>query len=273
MAESQGDDGGQPPIDDDASRRAGLNGRLRALLAGRGALPIIGSAGVVVAVIALIVIVAASGGGNDGKTATRSSLPGESGGLATGITTPEATIDLTRPTSVATRDPNAPRPGLSSGDRMIIAKFGVDAPLNYKVVGRDGQMPSPDGADDVAWYDFSAFPGLGGTPGSGGNSVFSGHVDQGFKPCKNGTVPPPCQAVFWDVSSLRVGDEIEIRLAGKSYKYRVTSNQAVSAANGPWDQIVSSTEQETITMITCGGDFNRTTHEYNNRQVVTAVKI
>ena len=31
--------------------------------------------------------------------------------------------------------------------------------------------------------------------------------------------------------------------------------------------------EESLTIITCGGNFNRETREYTNRQVVTAVKI
>ena len=64
-------------------------------------------------------------------------------------------------------------------------------------------MPNPNGSDDVAYYNFSAWPGKGGAPGQGGNSVFAGHVDSGRAPCKNGTVPPPCEAVFWDIGSFR----------------------------------------------------------------------
>ena len=39
--------------------------------------------------------------------------------------------------------------------------------------------------------------------------------------CKNGSVPPPCQAVFWDINGLRNGDEIEIHLGGTVNRYRV----------------------------------------------------
>jgi LPXTG-site transpeptidase (sortase) family protein len=183
--------------------------------------------------------------------------------------TPEATIDLARPTVVPTANPNIS--SLGNGDRLIITKFGVDAPLTLKKVGTDGQMPDPETPDDVAYYDFTDWPGLGGGPGKGGNSVFAGHVDSGRKACKNGSVRPPCQAVFWDVNKLRTGDEIEVRVNGESFKYSVRANQAVPAATGPWEQIVSSTAEETITLITCGGTFSN--GEYSNRQVVTAVRI
>ncbi|HLF79959.1 MAG TPA: class F sortase [Dehalococcoidia bacterium] len=219
---------------------------------------------------ALALSVGACGGGSKTKSSGPSLAPAESGGLAASATpVTEGAADLTaRPTAAVAENLTS----IGSGDRFVISKFGVDAPLTYRKVGKDGQMPNPDGPDDVAYYDFTDWPGLGGGPGKGGNAVFAGHVDSGQKACKNGTVKPPCQAVLWDLNGLKVGDEIEVRVSGQSFKYRVMSNQPVPAATGPWDQIVSATAQESLTIITCGGDFNRETREYNNRQVVVAVR-
>jgi len=249
----------------------GLTDRARELLRRKGVLPIVGALAAVVVVGILLIALASGGGGGDGNSATG---PGGSGGLKseTPEATPEATIDLNQPTPVATRDPNAPIPGGGNGDRLIIQKFGVNAPLTYKVVPPDGVMPNPNGPDDVAYYDFKSHEGLGGVPGFG-NIVLAGHVDSGRAACKNGTVPPPCTAVFWDIGGLRVGDQIELSVGGQSYNYSVTSNQPVPAATGDWGRIVSSTAQESVTLITCGGDFNPVTREYTNRQVVTAVRI
>ena len=229
-------------------------------------LPLIGALGGVAVIGLLLIIVAFSGGGNGGAGQSDTE---HAGLVPTGQPTIEATIDLARPTVVADNNPTS----VGDGDKLVITKFGVEAPLTLKTVGLDGVMPNPNGPDDVAIYDFSAWPGKGGAPGKGGNAIFSGHVDSGRVACKNGSVPPPCQAVFWDINGLRNGDEIEIHLGGTVNRYRVSSNQPINANSGPWDQIVSSTAQESITLITCGGDFNRETREYNNRQVVTAVRI
>lgn len=236
-------------------------------------LPLIGALVVVIAVGLVLVVVALGGGGGDGNTNNVDANPTRTSdhdfaGIRTAVPTPQATLDLARATALA---PNLT--SVAEGDRLIIEKFGINAPLSYKEVGLDGLMPDPNGPDDVAYYNFSAWPGLGGAPGRGGNVVLAGHVDSGSKKCKNGTVDPPCAAVFWDVSELRIGDIVEVQVSGQSYRYRVTTNQPVSAKNGPWNQIVASTAQESITLITCGGDFNRQTREYDSRQVVTAVKI
>jgi hypothetical protein len=226
---------------------------------------------VVVLLTVVVVVAFASGGGDGAPPSTPAVDDHDFAGLKS--PEPEATLDPSAllPTVVPTVDINPQAVG--DGDRLVIAKFGVNAPLTLKTVGTDGVMPNPNGPDDIAIYNFSAWPGKGGSPGLGGNTVLAGHVDSGTKACKNGSVPPPCQAVLWDLNGLRNGDEIELRFGGQSFRYRVTSNQPVSAASGPWDQIVSSTAQESITIITCGGDFNRQTREYSNRQVVTAVRV
>ena len=229
-------------------------------------------AGLAVMTVAGLVLLyfALSGGGSSGRIPVTATT-GLHAGLSTNEPTPEATIDLNR-AQAAAEPQQLNLSGVGQGDRFIIAQFGVDAPLTYRRVGRDGQMPNPDGPDDVSYYDFTEWPGMGGGPGKGGNSVYAGHVDSGAKACKNGTIPPPCQAVLWDLNRLRLGDEIQVLLGGQRYKYRVTSNQPVSAENGPWDKIVTATAEETLTVITCGGDFNRETRSYSNRQVVTAVR-
>jgi LPXTG-site transpeptidase (sortase) family protein len=239
--------------------------------AGKPPLALIGAVVAVIAIGVVLAVVAFGGGGGGGSdNDDNDGTSAESGGLADDIPEPtvEATIDLNRPTATAQH-----LESVGEGDRLVISKFNVNAPLSFKTVGLDGQMPNPNGPDDVVYYNFSAWPGKGGAPGKGGNTVLSGHVDSGLKACKNGTVPPPCEAVFWDINRLRIGDEIEVHLSGVIHRYRVTSNQPVPAATGPWDQIVSATVEETITLITCGGDFNRETREYNNRQVVTATRI
>ena len=227
-------------------------------------LKLIGALVVVLAVAVLAIVVVVSGGSSsDGTRQT------DQAGLAdkTPLPTPEATIDLNRPTPSA---PVTHLPSVSEGDRLMIPRFGVDAPLTYRAVGRDGQMPNPDTPDDVAYYDFSAWPGLGGAPGRGGNAVFSGHVDSGRAACKNGTVAPPCEAVFWELRNLSTGDEIQIRISGETFNYRVVTRENISAVDGAWDQIVASTAEETLTIITCGGEFDRRSGSYNLRTVVTA---
>ena len=259
--------GGPPP--NPIENQNPIKGLIDSVRTGQLPLPLIGGIAAVVVVGIILIVVALGGGGGEGSDSD-DSADADHGGLQAAQPTPEATIDLERPTAAAGHLEN-----ISAQDRMVIAKFNINAPLTYRKVPPTGVMPNPDGPDDVAYYDFSGFPNLGGGPGVGGNAVFAGHVDSGTKACKNGTLPPPCQAVLWDLNGLKVGDEIELHVSGQIFKYKVTSNQPVSASlsDGTWDRIVTSTAKESLTIITCGGDFNRETREYTNRQVVTAERI
>ena len=152
----------------------------------------------------MVLVVAACGGGGSKKSSTEPVVDFHAGlANTTDVPVPEATIDLTRPTVVANTNPNLTK--VSDGDRLQIAKFNIDAPLVLKTVGSDGQMPDPDDADSVVLYDFSAWPGLGGRPAPAATRP-RGPRRSGKKPCHNGTVKPPCEAVFWDVNKLKVGE-------------------------------------------------------------------
>lgn len=235
-------------------------GGLGGLLAGRPTLPIIGGL-VAIVVVGIILVVVAMGGGGD-KTAGDSELAG----LANDLPTPAATIDLSRPTVVSNVNPNLN--ALGPADRIVISKIGINAPLSLKAVGLDGAPPDPNGPDDVAYYDFTAWPGLGGGPGKGGNTVLAGHVDSGRKACNNGSVPPPCTAVFWDLRKIAPGDTIEMQVSGVSYTYKVVGADTVNATTASWEAIYATSTEPMLTLITCGGDFSG--GEYDKRTVITA---
>ena len=57
---------------------------------------------------------------------------------------------------------------MGDSDRLVVPLYGIEAPLTLRTVGQDGVMANPDGRDDVAYYNFSAWPGKGGAPGLGG---------------------------------------------------------------------------------------------------------
>jgi len=148
--------------------------------------------------------------------------------------------------------------------RLLIPKFGVDATVVTLGVDNQGIMESPEGPWDVAWYDFSAHPG------AGGNAVFSGHVDW----YNIGPGGGPGGAVFWHLKDLEPGDVIEVHLAdGNVYKYRMASRQQVDPNAVDVGSVVGPTEREVITLITCGGTFNRETRHYDQRVIVRAERV
>lgn len=143
-------------------------------------------------------------------------------------------------------------------ERIIVPAAGVDAPIVIKGVENDGKMQSPDNAQDVAWYRFTS------RPGDGSNAVFAGHVDYA-------DIGP---AVFWRLNELKPGDAIQIRYAdGVSVRYTVTTLDTVHAATASVEEIVGPTATDTLTLITCAGNFNRLTGDYDDRLVVRAEKV
>lgn len=143
-------------------------------------------------------------------------------------------------------------------ERIVIPGAKVDAPIVTKGIDANNVMESPDNADDVAWYDFTA------RPGAGSNAVFSGHLDYV-------DVGP---AVFWDLNDLVSGDDITIRYAdGTLVTYAVTAVNTFDADTAPIDQIVGPTLIDSITLITCAGTFDRETGQYDQRLIVRAERV
>jgi sortase (surface protein transpeptidase) len=150
---------------------------------------------------------------------------------------------------------------------LQIDSVGVDAPIELGAV-TDGAMQDPSGPWVVSWYNQL------GKIGEGGNVVLAGHVDY-YNAGPDGTPGP---AVFWNVRDLPPGDIIRVVAEdGKNYEYAVQWTQPYAAAELTPDviqnDIVGDTGQETLTLITCGGDFDPSTGEYLQRWVVRATQV
>ena len=156
-----------------------------------------------------------------------------------------------------------PGPASGSGMRMRIPRIAVAAPVTVRVVGSDGVMGDPNGRFDAVWYDFSAFAGMGGYPGAGGNAVFAGHVDY----------HPNYEAVFWDLRLLVPGAIIEVYLPdGAVVRYSVQWNEQISP-EADFSAYARQTGDDIITIVTCQGTFNSATHSYDSRLVVRGIRI
>lgn len=218
----------------------------RKLLLGGGAVAtVLGVALIAVAALTML------GGGDDKKT----NEP-----IVQLTTTPAPTAK-----SVITAAPTpSPAPTPPLGDRpytMIIPRIGVDAPV--RTYGLDSeqvpQVPTgSDARDIVAWYNFSAKPGIGS------NAVFAGHVTW-FG-----------QAVFYSLTSLAAGDQIILKADdGTQLAYKISDVFDVSASDPNATQVMHPTPTDTLTIITCSGAFTDTGDpvfggEYDLRHVVRA---
>jgi LPXTG-site transpeptidase (sortase) family protein len=154
-----------------------------------------------------------------------------------------------------------------SGDRLVLERLSINAPVNYRTVVQDGTgnlpLGDPAGPYDVVWYDFSMWSGLGGYPGEGGNAVIAGHVDYR-------TVGA---AVFYNLRQVQEGDIISYHRAdGIVVQYSVVWYTDITPGSD-WNSLVAYGSGDSITLITCNGDFDFALREYSHRRIVRAVRI
>jgi sortase (surface protein transpeptidase) len=147
-----------------------------------------------------------------------------------------------------------PRPTTAAvGGTISIPSLEINAPLTPKALVEGVALPSPDGAKDVALYDFGRARGvsgpLGGAPGEGGNVVMSGRSisDVGCAPAE-----PPCSGVFGALSAIALGDRIDVNWRGGDYRYQVVSVCNVASARFG-EGLYSRTAQEQLTLLTGAG--------------------
>jgi LPXTG-site transpeptidase (sortase) family protein len=142
--------------------------------------------------------------------------------------------------------------------RLVIERIGVNA--NVFTFGLDAnRIPEvPVNGTDVAWYNFSA------PPGTGSNAVFAGHVTWGGN------------AVFYDLDEVQVGDRINLRGDnGVELSYVVSDSFLVDPDDPNSLSVMSPTDTDVITVITCGGSFYYTgdpvsNGDYTHRRIVRA---
>ena len=123
------------------------------------------------------------------------------------------------------------------------------------------QLQTPAGIYDVGWYTGS------GKPGAGGTMLIDGH---------NGG--PTKTGVFKRLPELKVGDIITIeRGDGAKFDYRVAENEtlSLSEANQQMNKMLVSPKQgvESLSLITCTGEWSQVQHTYLSRQFLRAVLI
>jgi sortase (surface protein transpeptidase) len=156
----------------------------------------------------------------------------------------------------------APAPQGFAPVELVVDKIGLDAPIEQGTIA-DGVMLDPSGPWVVSWYSQLS------DMGEGGNVVMAGHVDYWD------TGP----AIFQGVPSLVPGDVISvIGENGETYQYAVEWAQLFDVATQLTPEviqhdIVGNTGQESLTLITCGGEFDASRGEYLHRFIVRANKI
>ena len=143
---------------------------------------------------------------------------------------------------------------------LTISKLGINkARVLAMGVNTKGELATPNNIFDVGWYEGS------GKPGQGGTMMIDGH---------NGG--PHVKGVFKSLPDLVVGDIIEIeRGDGRIFKYKVVENKEVllTEADAYMTVAAKSPEagKESVTLISCTGEWSQTQGTYLSRQFARAV--
>lgn len=135
---------------------------------------------------------------------------------------------------------------------MEIPRIGVKAPVVPVGTEADGKMQSPTGAVDIGWWK-------GRRPGMG-NALFAAHVNW------NGAL-----GTFYRLKELREGDEIIVRGDGQTMTYRIAWVRNFSGGIDATDLLGNKSGEQIATLITCGGQFDRSIGHHLERVVARAV--
>jgi LPXTG-site transpeptidase (sortase) family protein len=120
----------------------------------------------------------------------------------------------------------------------------------------DGQMEIPD-ETEIGWYQYGA------TAGQSGATVLAAHVSW------NRTSGP-----FAQLGRVEPGEQIEVTLDdGSVRRYQVTERAVYGKLELPRERLWRTTGDETLVLITCGGDFNPEIRRYRENIVVYAVPV
>jgi LPXTG-site transpeptidase (sortase) family protein len=120
----------------------------------------------------------------------------------------------------------------------------------------DGQLEIP-GETEVGWYRF------GSTPGQPGATVLAAHVSW------NDTIGP-----FFRLAELEPGAVIKLELADRTTRlYQVVERAQYAKTELPDERVWTRSGDETLVLITCGGDFDRQIRRYTDNIVIYAVPV
>jgi len=145
---------------------------------------------------------------------------------------------------------------------LSVAKLGIsNARILALGLNSEGALDTPNNIFDVGWYWSSSKPGNGGT------LLIDGH---------NGG--PNIHGVFKDLPELIEGDIITIeRGDGVIFNYSVVENKTVALSEADAYMRVAQMSpvsgKESVTLISCTGEWSQERNTYLSRQFVRAVLV
>ncbi|MEA2646418.1 MAG: hypothetical protein QOE92_1501 [Chloroflexota bacterium] len=203
------------------------------------------------------VLVAAMVAGIAGVVLTRAPLPPQGGSSATAIVDSGADLDMQVAAALRVTPVPSPSLGPRPPGRLIIRSIGVDAQVIGVGVDKDGNMAVTNESYTVGWYN------RGPAPGDAGDAVMDGHLDW----------YDTSRAVFYNLRNVHKGDDIVVqRLDGTVKHFKITNIQTV-AYNARVPGLFASGGAARLSLITCGGPWDKRTNQYLERVIVDATLV
>ena len=165
---------------------------------------------------------------------------------------------LATATAPATATAAASDPGdVAPPARIRLPSLGVDTAVVAVGVDARGEMAVPEDVRQTGWYRFGPAPGS-----AAGSSVVSGHVDDKVQG----------RGAFYRLVDLAVGDPVVVTTAaGADLAFRVSAVRRIPKSTLPVDELFARDGPPHLTLVTCGGTFDRALGSYRDNVVVTAV--
>jgi hypothetical protein len=140
---------------------------------------------------------------------------------------------------------------------VSIPRLHVASRLVDLGVDGHGAMEVPRDPGTAGWYH------LGPTPGALGPAVIAGHVTWNQVP-----------AVFFRLAELRRGDVVEVaRRDDRVAVFSVTHVRRYAKPEFPTRAVFGGVDHAGLRLITCGGEFDRSSHRYSDNVVVFATLV
>ncbi|MBO1030595.1 class F sortase [Tessaracoccus sp. SD287] len=177
--------------------------------------------------------------------------------------TPAAPDTASAPTatSTPTTAPTATTPddrelAESAPTRVTIPSIGVDA--GTVPLGLDGnELATPADPDVVGWFTGAH------TPGAPGRAVLAGHLTW------NGR-----HTVFARLPELAVGAIVDVeREDGTTARFEITKVATFAKDTFPTAEVYAATDEPTLVLITCGGEYDPSQHYYDSNVIAFATAL
>lgn len=143
--------------------------------------------------------------------------------------------------------------------RVRIPRIGITAPILATGLDKQKSMEIPEDIRKVGWYKLGVAPGS-----SRGSAVLVAHRD--------GRVQG--HGAFYSIGSLNLGDRIFVTNSfGDHLKYKVVARERIPKAVLPTKELFAVDGAPRLTLISCGGYYNKSRGGYQDNIVVTAKPI